>query len=149
MSQEDSTRFYSLMEERKIDLTLLSPPDGFVQFEGFSGFAQPSTKSYIAITPINGKAIFSGELEIDSALYHTEEGMQLVLREKRTSLEGKQMFLFKMVFTTDGNKFHQYSVFLGDEKKSVWIILNYPLENESKVEAPVLEFIEQLKLELL
>ncbi len=136
---------YAQPEVAQAELSMLTPPEGFVVSESFNGYIHYQASSAIIMT-----------LVMDASYLNIMKGMteEFFEKNKLTKISdskivtdnGTKGISYKFSFDLSGQEFIRYMVYVGDLNQTLWLNITYPKHVEELVEGEILRSIQTINL---
>ncbi len=122
----------------------MSPPEGFVEAEGFIGFLHRNSGVAIQVTEIDSIPFtyVTGGL---TESYFKDQGVRLITQEKFKTNEGKHAEMFVVAFQMKEIEFHRIMFFTGDLNQSIWINVTYQEKIEKLIMGDIKESLKTVQ----
>lgn len=151
-SQEDTlvleeTRIeptYVVPESIDVDVSILTPPEGFVSSDAFAGYIHYQTGSAISLTMIDNVNYLKLVEGMNEEFYKANK-LVYISDSKITADDGTSGMLYKFSFKIDTNQYVRYMAYLGDLNKTLWLSITYPLMVEELVEQDLIKSVLSTK----
>jgi len=136
---------YVVPETKYIDLSVLTPPEGFVVAEEFNGYIHYQAGAAIILTLIehvNYIKLSEGMTEE----FFKENGLTKISENAVALDNGTKGIKYKFSFEIDEMEFVRYMVYVGDLNKTLWLNITYPKQLEELVEGEILKSLQTINL---
>lgn len=144
VSNDDTLR-YLVPKQAIADLSLLTPPSGFVVSDAFNGYICYPVSSAIIMTMIENTTynILSDGMTEE---FFAKNNLTYISDSKFLSENKISGKYFKLSFQLEGDEYIRYVVFAGNLEKTLWLNITYPKKVEDLVENEILKSIQSITL---
>ena len=129
--EEQKAEYFNLIDT--YDVHCLTAPEGFIEYDGFPGYIHPATSSSISIHVVNNKTIVDAEENLNEE-YFRSNGLTFISKKELTVNNGDKALLYKVSKINNEELVYQYTIFVGDMNRVLWISASYFSKYEELVE---------------
>lgn len=131
---------YVVPESIDVDVSMVTPPEGFVASDAFAGYIHYQTGSAISIIMIDNVNYLKLAEGMNNDFYK-DNSLSFISESKITTDDGTRGMLYKLSFVIDTNEFVRYMAYVGDLNKTLWLSITYPLMVEELVEQDLIKSV--------
>jgi hypothetical protein len=141
----DSSATYEEPQVIKAELSMLTPPDGFVKSDQFDGYYNPNMGAAIMMSIIDKvpysilKASMTEEFFTENKLTKISES-PLVVSDKMRGV------VYKCSFNTQGHDFIRFIIYAGDLTKTLWINVTYSALLDEQLEPEIMNSLKTINI---
>jgi len=141
----DDSLVVQVPESIGADLSLITPPEGFVPTDKFNGYIHLEASSGIILTLIdNANYIKISEGMTDE--FFRKNNLTFIEKQSFESDNGVKGIYYKCSFLTGETPFIRYIVYAGDLNRTLWLNITYPTKLEELIESEILKTIQTIQI---
>lgn len=145
-AQSDSTSssiLYKEPESFPANLSLLTPPEGFVVSDQFNGYIHYQVGAAIIMTLIKNISYLqlSGGMTED---FYKENQLTKLSESPVLTKNGTKGIMYKFYFNLQNTDFIRYMVYVGDLNQTLWLNITYPKLVDELMEPELLKSIQTI-----
>jgi hypothetical protein len=136
---------YKTPEQVDADLTMITPPEGFISSDQFHGYIHPSLGSAILMMMIKNTSYLILKQGMTDDFFN-ENQLTKLSEENLITADGTKGIIYKCSFNTQDNDFIRYIVYAGDLNQTLWINVTYPKMIEELMDPAIMSSFQSITL---
>ena len=149
LSQNDTITEKAILyvepEVVQAELSMLTPPEGFVVSESFNGYIHYQASSAIIMTLVKDASYLNIAKGMTEEFFEKNK-LTKISDSKVETDNGTKGISYKFSFELSGQEFIRYMVYVGDLNQTLWLNITYPKHVEELVEGEILRSIQTVNL---
>lgn len=126
-----------------VDVSIMTPPEGFEVSDKFNGFISPKMGTAILLSQINGVSFVILKQAMTDTFFVQNNLTKLEVSNLITE-SGLKGVIYKCSFHTQNTDFIRYIVYAGDLTRTLWINATYPKIVEELMEPALMKSFKTL-----
>ena len=127
------------------DLSMITPPEGFVVSENFNGYIHYQMGAAIIMTLIEGTNYVNISKGMTEEFYAANQ-LHFISKEKVETKSGLKGLSYKFYFTLEETEFIRYMVYVGDLNNILWLNVTYPRMGDELLSPKIDKMIQSAQL---
>tara|TARA_R110002072_G_scaffold251518_2_gene410395 strand:- start:23808 stop:24356 length:549 start_codon:yes stop_codon:yes gene_type:complete len=155
-SQNDSTRqnnsqtedtIYVVPSQEKIDIAILTPPEGFVVSESFNGYIDYQNSTAIIMSLLTDVNYIKLDEGMTDEFFKANK-LTFISREKVKTNEGVTGLKYTSSFILEDTEFIRQVIYIGKLTNTIWINITYPKKVQELMEQELVKSIASVKFNI-
>ncbi len=144
-SSTNGDTVYVTPSTSQADLSLITPPEGFVVSENFNGYIHYQMGAAIIMTLIEGTNYINISKGMTEEFYSANQ-LHFISKEKVETDNGLKGLSYKFYFTLKETDFIRYMIYVGDLNNVLWLSITYPKMGDELLSPEVDKVIQSIQL---